>query len=113
MRTLIILLLFSNIAYAAEEVIIQWTPPTARVDGTPLAIDEIDYYELYVDDTLSLSVQGNLTSINTTVDTGNKCFKMKTVDMDGRSSPFSVVSCKDIVSGPSAPTSITIEYVTN
>ena len=113
MKIFILLFLFSTTVYAAEDVLIQWTPPTARVDGTPLTIDEIDYYELYVDDIFSLSIQGNLTFINTTVEPGNKCFKMRTIDTIGRDGPFSAVSCKDIVSGPGAPTNIIIEYVIN
>jgi|SRR5210317_937646 len=114
MKKFLILLLFSVNAYALEELSISWNPPMSRVDGTPLTIEEISHYELYMDDVLLTdSIQGTETSYIISVSTGSKCFKMKTVDIYSRSSPFSNVLCKDIVSAPGAPLSITIDYVGN
>jgi hypothetical protein len=44
MRYALALLLFAGVAHA--DVTIQWEPPTTRVDGQPLAPEEISHYDV-------------------------------------------------------------------
>lgn len=44
---LIILTLFSQFAFAAEHLRLQWLHPEKRVNGEKLAVDEIDFYTLF------------------------------------------------------------------
>lgn len=44
---LFVFLLISSIAYADQTSNLTWTPPTTRVDGTPLNATEIKVYHIY------------------------------------------------------------------
>ena len=68
---------------------LSWYAPVAREDGTALSLSEIDFYYLYRSD-------GHITGWKespTTVYPGY-CYRMTTVDMDGRESSFSNNVCK-------------------
>lgn len=44
------------------DMTVSWTPPTERIDGVPLPIDEIQNYTIYIEDVRETKVPGDLTS---------------------------------------------------
>ena len=66
-----------------------WEAPTERTDGTPLSSEEIKQYWLYRDD----GEKTGWIESPTYVYEGH-CYKMTTVDTDGRESDFSEEVCK-------------------
>ena len=82
---------------SADMVTITWDTPTARTDGTPLPLEQIAHYRLYVDDVLlPEAINAGLTTTALTLAAGTRCFKMTTVDLDGRESAFSNEVCKEL-----------------
>lgn len=57
MRAILALVLMASITVQADTFTISWTPPTHRVDGTPLAESELAKYSFYCDDTLLTDFQ--------------------------------------------------------
>ena len=102
---------------------LSWTAPTTRVDGTPLAAEEIKEYRVYytIDGTAPgegepIVVGGTSASETVTLELTPRLepyvvsFAIKTVDTDGLKSPLSEVVSKtfnvDSDAVPSAPTSL-------
>jgi hypothetical protein len=68
--------------------------PTTRTDGTPLSLEEIAGYEVYLDGVLQPDlIAANVTAIEyPSLDQG--CIAMRTVDTDGRKSEKTLDVCK-------------------
>jgi len=105
MRYLLLTLAFLTSYAIADSAVISWTPPTERVDGTPLAADEIGNYILRQD---SVIIRDDIPGTDVTVTVsdlgpGQYCFDMATQDTEGRIGPFSDATCKPVLDVPSAP----------
>jgi len=102
---------------------LSWTAPTTRVDGTPLAAEEIKEYRVYytIDGTAPgtgdpIVVDGTSASETVTLELAPRLepyvvsFAIKTVDTDGLGSALSDVVSKEFevesTSEPNAPTSL-------
>jgi len=108
MKRIILFILFLPFSVQAYQYQITWTSPTERADGTPLPISEISHYDLYADGALLTAVPGGDSTFQSSMDPGEHCFAMKTVDTDGRESVFSNEACKTLPSD-SVPNSVTID----
>ena len=127
MRYLITLLLAlaAPLALGAEATSqLTWEPPTARVDGTALAAQEIAEYRVYyaIDQTVTtdstmVTIGPDATSESVTIDLEPRQdlytvnFAITTVDTDGRESKLSDVASKtfnvDSTAVPNPPNSLT------
>ena len=118
------LVIFAQGAFSATATsTLSWQPPTERVDGTPLTVEEIKEYRVYytIDGTPPgdgepIVVSGTSASETVTLELLPRVepyvvsFAIKTVDTDGLESALSEVVSKtfnvDSDAGPSAPTSL-------
>ena len=131
MRYLIALALALALALAAPFALgaeatsqLTWEPPTARVDGTALTVQEIAEYRVYyaVDGTVTtdstmVTIGPDATSESVTIDLTPRQdlytvnFAITTVDTDGRESALSDVASKTFqvnsTAAPNPPTSLT------
>jgi len=95
-------------AVIAAEISTTWTPPTTRSDGTPLPIEEISHYNVYINDNVfGTTIPGTDTSVVLNLPAGNNTINLTTVDTGGRESIFSVGK---FVPGfaPKPPTNVTV-----
>ena len=121
------LVMFAQGAVGAEATsTLSWEPPTERVDGTPLAAEEIKEYRVYytIDGTAPgegepIVVSGTSASETVTLELLPRVepyvvsFAIKTVDTDGLGSALSEVVTKEFevqsTSEPGAPTNLQFE----
>ena len=121
------LVMFAQGAVGAEATsTLLWEPPTERVDGTPLTVEEIKEYRVYytIDGTPPgegepIVVSGTSASETVTLELLPRVepyvvsFAIKTVDTDGLGSALSEVVTKEFevesTSEPGAPTNLQFE----
>ncbi|MCU7916199.1 MAG: putative Ig domain-containing protein [Candidatus Thiodiazotropha sp. (ex Gloverina cf. vestifex)] len=79
-------------------MVLSWSAPTTRTDGSPLTISEIDGYRIYIGDTsdsLQMEVdlnEGTATSVTISdKEVGTYYVALTTYDMDGNASSYSNV----------------------
>ena len=112
----LVLAMMSPLALAANVVTLSWSPPTARVDGTPIQPTDISAYHIYSDISPNpIPLAGNVYSYSwQEVETGNHCFTITATDLNGLSSAKSNQVCKEIIAAaPGVPTTITITVTVN
>ena len=85
---------------AADQAVISWTAPTERTDGTPLTVDEIGGYDVFIDGELSTTVPGDATGATIDLASGRHCVTVQTIDMSNRRSVDSDAVCKDAEPNP-------------
>ena len=93
---------------AADQAVISWTAPTERTDGTPLTVDEISGYDVFIDGELSTTVPGDATGATVDLASGKHCVTVQTIDTSNRRSVDSV--CRDFKAAPN-PVVITITVI--
>ena len=93
---------------AADQAVISWTAPTERTDGTPLTVDEIGGYDVFVDGELSTTVPGDATGATVDLASGKHCVTVQTIDTQDRRSVDSEAVCKDAAPNPASIITITI-----
>lgn len=109
MKKLILPLLLAAQTSLAADALVRWTPPTERVDGTPLTVSELDKYTIWYgpqgQDLTWIHTEPSGSADQTTVtgiDLSNGrtwCFQADVTDTDGRTSTRSNTSCKTFPSG--------------
>lgn len=97
------LTLFPAFSIAATDIRVEvtWNAPKERVDGTPLPIEEIEKYRLFIDppgpkDMYPLDVPKTVDGFSHTtpfVEDGDYCFWMTTIDTEGQESEESGKVC--------------------
>ena len=110
---LIICMMFALIGTAfADTLTVQWTPPDAREDGTPMKLDEIAGYRVKHNGVeqpdLLTDGQNKLTLDNLT---GDQCFQLMTEDTEGRRSIWTDTVCKVAKLPPGTPANVTVEII--
>jgi hypothetical protein len=73
-------------ALLAVVVSFSFVPPTEREDGTPLKIEEIKAYRVYVNGQRASTVRSDVTTFTLDLDTGTHQVHMTTVDKKERES---------------------------
>ena len=104
----LLLMIFSS-PVSADQAFVQWEAPTERTDGTPLSVDEIGNYDVFVDGVLSTTVPGTATSATLDLATGRHCVTLQTVDTGSRRSVDSEAVCRE--AEPNSPRIISITVI--
>lgn len=99
----------------AADVVLKWTQPIAREDGSPLPPEEIAGYKILRSAvsggpyTLLDIAQGPVdTYTQTGVQRGLNCYVLKTVDTDAQESVQSNEACKRVNFPPKAATNVSV-----
>lgn len=112
MRHLLLILAIVSSIVVADSAVITWTPPTERVDGTPLPATEIGSYILRVDGTQVAEIPGTETTYTISgLPVGTYSFDMATKDTVGRIGPFSVAVQKRVDAPPGGAGSVDVIIV--
>jgi len=105
-------ILLNAVAVLADTLTWEWTPPTERTDGTPLALDEIAGYRMILNGveqpTLLTGGENNLTL---EAPLGEQCGSFATEDTEGRMSVFTDPVCKTAKGPPGKPVSVSVKIV--
>lgn len=92
--TLVMFALAANAQQPLAPFLLEWVEPTTRTDGTALASDEIDSYDITADHsggvTQTITVDAPATSVQWSPPlAGDWTFRIVTVDTQGNVGPFS------------------------
>lgn len=105
MRKLVLLALLLPGLGMADTLLVTWVQPTARVDGTPLPLSEIQHYRM-VWSVKGVAQPDKVVPVGTsyTLDTGalagKTCLTLATVDTDGLESVPSNMFCRNAKPNP-------------
>jgi hypothetical protein len=112
MRLTLLLLLVAAMPVWADELLVEWTPPTQYTDGTPLLEQDLDYYTLHMNgaELLTLdAIVGTWSVVITVTEPGTHEFRLTVTDLNGQTSDMSNTATFTVgPRTPGVPTNLTV-----